>query len=71
MNTLAMRSSAGVFNVLPHLPALTDHDMNKELKKYLARIGRRVGKVRSKAKAEAARKNAKKGGWPKGRKRKP
>lgn len=29
-----------------------------------------LGKRKSKAKTEAARKNAKKGGWPKGRKRK-
>lgn len=34
-------------------------------------LGRLGGKVRSKAKAEAARQNAKKGGWPKGRPRKP
>lgn len=30
-----------------------------------------LGKRKSPAKTEAARKNAKKGGWPKGRKRKP
>lgn len=34
-------------------------------------LGRLGGKARSAAKTAAARKNAKKGGWPKGRKRKP
>jgi hypothetical protein len=33
-------------------------------------LGRKGGKVRSEAKTEAARANAKKGGWPKGKKRK-
>lgn len=45
--------------------------MNLEAKKYLASIGRRGGKSKSEAKAKAARENGKKGGWPKGRKRKP
>ena len=34
-------------------------------------LGRLGGKARSADKTSAARKNAKKGGWPKGRKRKP
>lgn len=34
-------------------------------------LGRIGGKARSEAKTAAARRNAKKGGWPKGRKRKP
>jgi hypothetical protein len=34
-------------------------------------LGRRGGRVKSAAKTKAARENAKKGGWPKGRKRKP
>jgi hypothetical protein len=34
-------------------------------------LGKLGGRVRSEAKAKAARENAKKGGWPKGRKRKP
>jgi hypothetical protein len=34
-------------------------------------LGRRGGKAKSEAKAAAARANAKKGGWPKGKKRKP
>lgn len=34
-------------------------------------LGRIGGKATSKAKTAAARKNAKKGGWPKGRPRKP
>jgi len=33
-------------------------------------LGRKGGSVSSKAKTKAARENAKKGGWPKGRKRK-
>src|SRR5207247_1669157 len=42
-----------------------------EITKYLASIGRKGGKITSEAKTKAARKNAKKGGWPKGRPRKP
>jgi hypothetical protein len=34
-------------------------------------LGRMGGAVRSEAKKKAARENAKKGGWKKGRKRKP
>lgn len=34
-------------------------------------LGKLGGRVKSEAKTAAARKNAKKGGWPKGRKRKP
>jgi hypothetical protein len=34
-------------------------------------LGRRGGQAKSEAKAAAARANAKKGGWPKGKKRKP
>jgi hypothetical protein len=42
--------------------------MNKtDAARFLGSLG---GKVRSEAKTKAARKNAKKGGWPKGRKRK-
>jgi phage gp16-like protein len=40
-----------------------------EITKYLAAIGRRGGKAKSAAKIDAARANAKRGGWPKGRKR--
>ena len=32
---------------------------------------RKAGKTKSEAKAKAARENAKKGGWPKGKPRKP
>jgi hypothetical protein len=45
--------------------------MNPETRKYLAAIGRQGGKAKSAAKTKAARRNARKGGWPKGRKRKP
>ncbi len=34
-------------------------------------LGKLGGRVRSEAKTKAARENAKKGGWPKGRKRGP
>ena len=44
---------------------------NPEIKKYLAAIGRKGGKVTSDAKTKAVRRNAKKGGWPKGRRRRP
>lgn len=37
----------------------------------LSEAARILGKVSSKRKTLAARKNAKKGGWPKGKKRKP
>ena len=36
-----------------------------------AALGRKGGSARSEAKARAAKENAKKGGWPKGRPRKP
>ena len=36
-----------------------------------AMLGRKGGQATSRAKAAAARENGKKGGWPKGRKRKP
>jgi hypothetical protein len=38
---------------------------------YLAEIGQKGGKSRSAAKVAASAKNGKKGGWPKGRPRKP
>ena len=38
---------------------------------YLAEIGKLGGKSKSPAKLAAIAKNAKKGGWPKGRPRKP
>jgi general stress protein YciG len=38
---------------------------------YLAEIGRKGGKSRSPAKLAAIAMNAKKGGWPKGRPRRP
>jgi len=45
--------------------------MNPEARKYLAAIGRRGGKAKSDAKTAAVRANAKLGGWPKGKSRKP
>jgi len=42
-----------------------------EVSKYLAAIGRRGGKAKSYAKTAAVRANAKLGGWPKGKPRKP
>lgn len=45
--------------------------MNEQMREYLAAIGRKGGKASSEAKAQAARENAKKGGWPKGKPRKP
>ena len=41
------------------------------VREYLAEIGRKGGKSKSAAKLAAIAKNAKKGGWPKGRPRKP
>jgi hypothetical protein len=38
---------------------------------YLAEIGRKGGKSKSPTKLAAIAKNAKKGGWPKGRPRRP
>lgn len=38
---------------------------------YASVLGKRGGMVKTEAKARAARENAKKGGWPKGRKRGP
>ena len=40
-------------------------------KEAAAALGRLGGKAKSEAKTAAARKNAKKGGWPKGKPRKP
>jgi hypothetical protein len=45
--------------------------MSKQIRGYFAEIGRTGGKATSEAKANAARENAKKGGWPKGKPRKP
>ncbi|MGA3265928.1 MAG: hypothetical protein ABSE16_03795 [Verrucomicrobiota bacterium] len=45
--------------------------INEQIRGYFAAIGRKGGKATSDSKTEAARKNAKKGGWPKGRPRKP
>lgn len=41
-----------------------------DVESFAAALGRIGGRVKSKAKTKAARENAKKGGWPKGRKRK-
>jgi hypothetical protein len=38
---------------------------------YMATIGSKGGKAKSPAKTAASRENAKRGGWPKGRPRKP
>ena len=43
----------------------------REIGNAAATLGKRGGIVKSKAKTRAVRENAKKGGWPKGRKRKP
>ena len=40
-------------------------------RRVLSAIGKAGGQAKSAAKTKAARENAKKGGWPKGRKRKP
>jgi len=45
--------------------------INKQISGYFAGIGRTGGKATSEAKTQAARENAKKGGWPKGKPRKP
>lgn len=45
--------------------------INEQIRGYLAEIGRKGGKVSSEAKTQAVRENAKKGGWPKGKPRKP
>lgn len=44
---------------------------DKAMNPTAAALGRLGGKARSAAKTKAARENAKKGGWPKGRPRKP
>jgi len=45
--------------------------INEQIRGYFAKIGAKGGKATSQAKAQAARENAKKGGWPKGKPRKP
>lgn len=45
--------------------------LNEQFRAYFAALGRKGGKATSPAKAQAARENAKKGGWPKGKPRKP
>lgn len=64
--------------MIPHAHAHAIHDElligmaeERRLKAAAAALGRLGGKVRSAAKARAARLNARKGGWPKGRPRKP
>jgi len=47
----------------------TESDTPPAVREYLAAIGRKGGKSKSPAKLAAIRKNARKGGWPKGRKR--
>jgi len=47
----------------------TDSNTPPAVRGYLAAIGRKGGKSKSPAKLAAIRKNAKKGGWPTGRKR--
>lgn len=43
----------------------------ESVRRYLAANGAKGGSAKSDRKTRAARKNAKKGGWPKGRPRKP
>jgi hypothetical protein len=45
--------------------------MSDDFRRAAAAFGRLGGLAKSAKKAEAARENGKKGGWPKGRKRKP
>lgn len=45
--------------------------LSSAISKAASAFGRMGGKVKSEAKTLAARENAKKGGWPKGKKRKP
>ena len=49
----------------------TESNAPASVRAYLAKIGRKGGKSKSAAKVAAIAKNAKKGGWPKGRPRKP
>jgi hypothetical protein len=46
-------------------------DIEEQLSSAASILGRKGGSVKSEAKARAAKENAKKGGWPKGRPRKP
>ena len=45
--------------------------LHPEVKKFLQKAGKKGGSAKSEKKTRAVRRNAKKGGWPKGRKRKP
>jgi hypothetical protein len=51
---------------LPHSPLMKCPHCQKEIN-----VGALIGSVKSEAKTRAARENAKKGGWPKGKKRGP
>jgi len=46
-------------------PISYNKSMSKEIKKYLAEIGRKGGSVKSRRKTHASRLNGKKGGRPK------
>ena len=62
-----------IFLVIPKLLGyiVVVMKMSKQIRGYFEQIGRKGGNATSEAKTLAARENAKKGGWPKGRPRKP
>ena len=45
-------------------------ELHPKVKKFLSDIGKKGGSQKTEKKKKASRENAKKGGWPKGRKRK-
>jgi hypothetical protein len=45
--------------------------INNQVRSYFSAMGKRGGKSKSPAKLAAIAENAKKGGWPKGKPRKP
>lgn len=55
----------------PKIVEASARDAEADLNQMAAALGRKGGSVSSEAKTKASRENAKKGGWPKGRPRKP
>jgi len=56
---------------MPWANAFISVDEASEVSAAAAALGRKGGSVKSDAKTKASRENAKKGGWPKGKPRKP
>jgi len=74
INNLADLNALGSMLFERLTPAQKERDLKdteEQLSSAASILGRKGGSAKSEAKARAAKENAKKGGWPKGRPRKP